>query len=252
MKKTLLLLVIGICFTTDLISQSRETPKETIEIGEFESWVKGDAVLGWDFHNEKWKSRNGYLRVGKEAGFIDINEKYNRPIQESKSRTDQNFDEIGILNIIYEGNNYVGLGIEKQSGRYKYPAIKEDWIYQNVYYIFVFKKEEINKLNKLDGTIELQPIVGVIGNGLEREKKYQSCYGDIKYCMPLGDSKNPCTQYKFVIKKTTDNDSPVIRFLIPQKARDYGKPNAVDFPNHYFEVSLEKFNDLLALINPKL
>lgn len=251
MRKALLVLVIGMCLITNLFSQSRETPKETLEIGDFKSWIKGDDVLGWDFHNEKWNSRKGYLRVGNGAGFIDINEKYEKPIGESKSRTDQNFDEIGVLNIVYEGNNYIGLGIEKQSGRYRYPAIKEDWIYENVYYIFVFSKEEIDKLNTIDGTIELKTTVGAIGKSLEKEKKYQSCYGDIKYCMPLVDDKYPCTQYKLVIKKTTDDDNDVIRFLIPQKVRDYGKPNLVDFTNHYFEVSLDKFNELLDMINSK-
>ncbi|MBK5192479.1 MAG: hypothetical protein JJE07_04580 [Flavobacteriaceae bacterium] len=249
MRKALLVLVIGMCLTTNLHSQSRETPQETLEIGEFTSWVKGDDVSGWDFHNEKWKSRKGYLRVGDDAAFIDINEKYDKPIGESKSRTDQNFDEIGVLSMVYEGNNYIGLGIEKQSGRYRYPAIKEDWIYDNVYYVFVFSKEEINKLNTIDGTIELKPTVGAIGKRLEKEKKYQSCSGDIKYCMPLVDGELTCTQYKLVINKTTDGDNDVIRFLIPQKVRDYGKPNFVDFPNHYFEVSLVKFNELLELIN---
>ena len=251
MRKALLVLVIGMCLITNLFSQSRETPKETLEIGDFKSWVKGDDVLGWDFHNEKWKSRKGYLRVGDDAVFIDINEKYDQPIGESKSRTDQNFNEIGILSIVYEGNNYIGLGIEKQSGRYSYPAIKEDWIYENVYYIFVFSKEEIEKLNTIDGTIELKTTVGAIGKILEKEKKYQSCYGDIKFCMPLVNDKHPCTQYKLVIKKTTDGDNEVIRFLIPQKVRNYGKPNFVDFPNHYFEVSLDKFNELLEMINSK-
>jgi hypothetical protein len=251
MKKVLLVLVIEICLVSNIFSQSRETPKETLEIGDFKSWVKGDDVLGWDFHNGKWESRKGYLRVGDGAGFIDINEKYDQPIEESKSRTDQNFNEIGVLSINYEGNNYIGLGIEKQSGRYRYPAIKEDWIYQNVYYIFAFSKEEIDKLYTIDGTIELNTTVGAIGKSLEKEKKYKSCYEDIKYCMPLVDEKNSCTQYKLVIKKTTDDDNDVIRFLIPQRVRDYGKSNSVEFTNHYFEVSLDKFNELLVMINSK-
>jgi len=226
-------------------SQSRVNPKKSLEIGEFKVWVKSSEVLGWDFNNEEWKSRKGYLRVGDDVGFLDINEKYNLPIDEIKSRTNQNFNEIGVLSVNFEENNYIGVGVEKIGGRYQYPSIREDWYYYNNYYIFVFDKDELEKLNSFDGVIELTPILGAYGDSLKRDTKFQSCYENVKYLLENGSYY----QWKFILKKTTNGENDVVRFLLPQKIKSYGKSNLLDFENHYFEVSLDKFNDLLITIN---
>ena len=126
MKKLLLLLTLLIGFSS--YSQSRTNPKKDLSIGEFQSWVIGDDVSGWDFDKgEEWKERKGYLRVGGSVGFIDINEKYNSTTTETKSRTPQNFNEWGVIKVTYKGEEYVGFGIETVGGRHEYPSIREDW-----------------------------------------------------------------------------------------------------------------------------
>jgi len=60
-----LILLFSILIGLSSYSQSRISPKKDLIIGEFESWVNGDNLSGWDFDKgEEWKERKGYLRVG--------------------------------------------------------------------------------------------------------------------------------------------------------------------------------------------
>ena len=170
MKKLLFILTILIGYSS--YSQSRVSSKKVLIIGEFQSWVIGDDVSGWDFDKEEWKERKGYLRVGKDVGYIDINEKYNSTNTESKSRTPQNFNEWGVIKVTYKGEEYVGFGIETVGGRYKYPSIKEDWYTFINYNVYLFEKEELLKLETLDGILDMKVLMGTYGNSLNRDKKY--------------------------------------------------------------------------------
>ncbi len=239
MKKVILLLFLSICL--NIYSQSRVNPKKNLTIGEFNSWVRGVEVLGWDF-NDVWKSREGYLRVGDDVSLIDIYEKYGSDIRDSKSRTEQNFNEIGVMKILFNDKQYIGIGVEKIEGRYEYPTIREDWYHFISYYIFVFEIDELLKLSDIQGNLELEPILGSYGDPIKKDQKFQSCYGNVKYSLENGSYQ----KWKMVVKKTNDGKNEVFRFLLPQKVRSSGTTNFIDFEKHYFEVSLEKFNDLLS------
>jgi hypothetical protein len=241
MKKLSLLLLFA--FTLSSYSQSRTNPKKDLIIGEFQSWVKGDDLSGWDFDKEEWKERKGYLRVGKDVDYIDINEKYNSTNTESKSRTLQNLNEWGVIKVTYKGKEYVGFGIETVGGRYKYPSIREDWYTYINYNVYLFEKEELLKLETLDGILDLKVLIGTYGDSLNKEKKYKSCYNNLKFLLEKGDRDNEI----FKFKKTESDGVNVVRFLTSQKISKYGyKP--IDFENHYFEVNMEKFNELLSII----
>ena len=228
-------------------SQSRVNAVKQLTIGEFQSWVIGDNVSGWDFDKgEEWKERKGYLRVGGNQAFIDIYEKYEvkRYKDEIKSRTPQNFNEIGIIQITFKGEKYIGFGIEKVDGRYKYPSIMEDWYTEIDYHIYVFENNELSKLEDgFAGVSDLKVFKGTYGDGLNRDKKYQSCYDNLKFLFENEDRDNEIFKFKI----TESDGLEVVRFLLPQKISQYGaKP--IDFENHYFEISMEKFNELLSLI----
>ena len=59
-----------------------------------------------------------------------------------------------------------------------------------------------------------------------------------------GDTDNETLK----IKKTDSDSEKVVRFLLPQEIKKYGDTKLIDFENHYFEVNVEKFNELLLLI----
>ena len=244
MKKLSVLLILFMGLS--VYSQSRTSSKKDLIIGEFQSWVIGDDVSGWDFDKEEWKERMGYLRVGNKLTTIDIYEKDNGVKifkEELKSYTPQNFNEWGVIKVTYKGEEYVGFGIETVRGRYKYPSIKEDWYTFINYNVYLFEKEELLKLETLDGILDLKVLMGTYGDSLNRDKKYQSCYDNLKFLFEKGDKDNEI----FKFKKTESDGVNVVRFLTSQKISKYGdKP--IDFENHYFEVNMEKFNELLSLI----
>lgn len=246
MKNLIIYLVLVLMFNNiNGYSQSRENSEKVLKIGEFKSWVKGDDISGWDFDKgEEWKERKGYLRVGEKLNSIDISEKYNN-LKDSKSKSKQNFNEIGILEIEYKGEKYVGFGIEKSEGQYEYPTIYENWYTYKTYYVYLFKGDELLKLKNLNGELNLKVYVETYGDPLHRDKEYKSCYDNLKYL--LEKDKNSNQFFKF--KKTESDGKEVVRFLIPQRVKTYGTTEFIDFENHYFEVNLEVFNNLIKTLN---
>ena len=176
MKKVILTIVAAL-FCSICFSQSRTNPKKDLIIGEFQSWVKGDDVSGWDFDKgEEWKERKGYLRVGDKSTFLDIYEKSGvskRNIERIKSYTQQNFNEIGVIRVTYKGEEYVGFGIEKVTGWYRYPSIQRDWYTEIYYYVYLFKNDELSKLEDLDGIADLDIFIGSYGDIYDKGRRYQ-------------------------------------------------------------------------------
>ena len=246
MKIKNLAIILSLLVGFSSYSQSRTNPKKELFIGEFQSWVTGDNVSGWDFDKgEEWKERKGYLRVGSDVSSIDIYEKGKDRIKSNidkiKSNTPQNFNEWGVIKVTYKGKEYVGFGIEIVGGRYEYPSIYENWYTFIDYNVYLFEKEELLKLETLDGLVDLKVFIGTYGNSLNKEKKYKSCYDNLKFLFENKDTDNEI----FKFKKTESEGLKVVRFLTSQKIEIY-KP--IDFENHYFEVNMEKFNELLSLI----
>ena len=241
-----LILTFVIFFSLFSYSQSRVNPKKDLMIGEFKLWALGDDISGWDLDKgEEWKERKGYLRVGKSVDFIDINEKYQLKgyITESKSRTPQNFNEIGVISVNYKDKKYIGLALEKVEGTYRYPSIKEDYYTFESHYVYLFEEDELRKLENLNGELELKVFLGTYGDRFLSEKKYQSCYENLKFLFEAGRNLE---DEIFKLKRTESEGEEVVRFLTPQTISRYGK--LIDFDNHYFEVSLDKFNELISLL----
>lgn len=226
-------------------SQDRINPTPDLIIGEFKSWVNGDNVSGWDFDNgEVWKERKGYLRIGSDVAYIDIDEKYNSKLDEPRSRTSQNFNEIGVIQVEYKGEKYNGLGIEEVGGSYRYPTIKEDWETYIYYRILLFKSEDLLKLDNLEDSMDLRVFIRSNCDRFEIDKKYESCYASLKSHLESERLGNNAHVIK--LKKTKSGDKEVIRFLLPQYMSKYSK--LIDFENHYFEVPINEFNNLLSLL----
>ena len=236
MKKLLLLSLLSITFVK---SQSRVNPDKELKIGDIEFWLKSGEVSGWDFDKgEEWKERDGYLRVGY-TGILDICEKYNESVSICKSHTDQNFNEIGVVSVWYNDVEYVGLAVEKTLGRYKYPALKMDWYTYKLYNIYLFESFELEKLKDLNGEVDLQVFIGAYST-----ESYQGCYDDLRYIFKNGDSDVEFLKFK----NTSDGDKEVVRFLLTQKTNSYTDSELINFDEHYFEVTKDKFKSLTSKI----
>ena len=61
-------------------------------------------------------------------------------------------------------------------GRYEYPSIREDWYTYISYNVYLFEKEELLKLETLDGILDLKVLMGTYGGSLNKEKKIPAEY----------------------------------------------------------------------------
>ena len=72
------------------------------------------------------------------------------------SKEKQNFIKIQTKTVTHLDSTYYILLVHKWAGRYKYPAIKEDWYSYKRIAGYIFNRAEYNKLINLDSAAELQ------------------------------------------------------------------------------------------------
>ena len=72
------------------------------------------------------------------------------------SQTSQNFLKMLTRTVTFKGTTYYVIIIDKWSGQYEYPAIKEDWYEFKETSGYIYTKEEYQKLFSFESLIELK------------------------------------------------------------------------------------------------
>lgn len=251
-------IILGVILLLSVLSfgQDRVEPAKKLYTSSFMPWLT--AVNGYDYDEsaEKWINRKNYCIDLEGDDFVKLCEKY-KQITEAKSRTKQNFSEIGVMKIKYDSINYIGICFKRIEGRYRYPAIHEDWYTETTHNIVVYTMDEIEKLKSLDSIVTLKSFLNVQGYNevYGSVPSYKDCYKNLNFCFKedyIGKKKDyEYTEMK--IKVTMSNNKKVVRFLLPQSLKPednilakYNK--TIDFEKHYFEISIEEFNKLLTII----
>lgn len=72
------------------------------------------------------------------------------------SRISQNFQKVQTKTITYTGTTYYVLIVDKWSGRYEYPYIREDWYTFKQTIGYIYTKEEYQKLLNIESLVELK------------------------------------------------------------------------------------------------
>lgn len=245
-KKSLILMLFISLLS---FSQDRVNSIPDLDIGEFNLWIKGESFKGYNYDNKtkNWTERIGYLKLGEKETFIEINEKYDL-IEEAKSMTSQNVIQLGLIPIKYLNESFVGLALEKFTGRYRYPAIKEDWIIKRSYYVYIFEFEEFEKIfNLRESTSILKSVFGTYGDPVQSDLKFQSTFENLLFLFER--SKFYEKDQIFKIEKTISNNSEVFRFLIPDKRSTV---NSYNFEENYFEIPFENLNELKTIYENKI
>lgn len=246
----LILFISTLFISTFSYSQDRVNPEKKLAMSNFFVWQK--IINGYDFDagKDKWVNRKNYLDYEGDS-IIKLCEDY-KQFKEAKSRTEQNFIEIGVIKVKYENLDYIGIAFTKFTGEYKYPSIHEDWQISTENHIYLYPLSKINKLNDFDGEEVRLPtylrIVGYSGN-------FKDCYDDLNYVLKNKESyeKEDSNYSEMYFTKAKSNGKNVVRFLLPQSLYPitsslYQYKKRIDFEKHYFEVSIEEFNKLLQLI----
>lgn len=105
--------------------QDRVEPTKKLFTSNFIPQLTTVNAFDYDERSEKWVNRKNYCIDAEGDDIVKICEKY-KQFTEAKSRTKQNFSEIGVMKIKYEGVDYIGLCFKRIEGQYRYPTIHEE------------------------------------------------------------------------------------------------------------------------------
>jgi hypothetical protein len=156
----------------------------------------------------------------------------------------QNFNWVQFATIENKGIKYYVLLFEKTSGRYKYPAIKEDWIPETQTHFFVLTVEQYNELKaKLDlnngENITLKTMIhGFITDRYEK-------LNDANLLIGIRNSINmPYKECCFNFNAQKVDNQNVVRFLLPEDCANFKMYN-LNIDTKYFEVNENEFKKIL-------
>ena len=167
------------------------------------------------------------------------------------SETTQNFRGIHTKTLKFNNVTYYVLVIEKWSGRYEYPSIKQDWYTFKETIGYLFTETEFIKLRTylgnphIEGEIELRTKI-TVKMGSKYEKYDETVFLDLIQTKLSTDTReiNNLPEYIFPIIRTKER---LIRFYLPEyyfsgNSKVYGKHS---FEKSYFETNHENFNKIL-------
>jgi len=159
------------------------------------------------------------------------------------SETDQNFISLQTKTFIYKGEKYFALVINKYSGRYKYPAIKEDWMPYKQTNVFVFSSNEYSKLYNLTKNTLLETTYADYGTSDKFESDDTVLFNIISRLENksiVDKIESDDLTYKFYVKLS---DPTTVKFLLPIPR--FSSYKISEITDKYFETSLENFNKFI-------
>ncbi len=198
------------------------------------------TAVGWSYNSTlgEWIDYNNVIDSDKS-----FKDKF-KSLQGSymMSYKTQNFISIQTKTVVYKGIKYYVLCVEKWNGDYKYPNIKEDWRVFKTMFGYIFTEKEYNKLNKIDGIVDLKTQY-MVSMGSYYENYDESVFLDRIQTNLSSEKSTYQPIYTFPIKKNENGD---IRFYVPNSfSTSKYSFNKVDFSKEYFETSFDNFSKLI-------
>lgn len=193
------------------------------------------SAVGWSYNTTlgEWVDYNNV---------IEHNKSYTQGSYMMSHRT-QNFISIQTKTLVFKDIKYYVILVEKWNGSYKYPNIREDWRKYKTMYGYIFTETEYNKLNNIEGGINLETQY-MVSMGSYYEKYDEIVFLD-KIQTNLSSEKSKYSRtYTFPIKKTETGD---IRFYVPNyfSTSSYASYDKVDFEKKYFETTFDNFSKFI-------
>jgi hypothetical protein len=150
----------------------------------------------------------------------------------------QNFQKVQTRTVTYKGILYYVLIIDKWSGKYEYPSIKQDWysFHQTIGYIYT--ADTYLKLLNIDSLVELKTKY-LVSMGSKYEKYNEIEFLDLIQTELSKDKSNYSAEYTFPVMKSEEGN---IRFYLPENFASYSR---YDFEKKYFESDLESFKKII-------
>ncbi|MDH5380880.1 MAG: hypothetical protein OEW75_08510 [Cyclobacteriaceae bacterium] len=154
------------------------------------------------------------------------------------SRISQNFQKVQTKTVTYKGTTYYVLIVDKWSGRYEYPSIKEDWYTFKQTNGYIYIKEEYQKLLTIESLVEIKTQY-MVSMGSKYKKYDEIEFLDLIQTELSTEKSKYSTEYTFPVMKSKEG---AIRFYLPDSFSTYSK---YDFDKKYFETDFESFTKII-------
>jgi hypothetical protein len=203
--------------------------------------------VGWAYNDEHKKWCGYYNAI---SGWFRNNNKVPRKMSPEDMAVYDNIISLQFKKVKFEGDYYYLLCVSFYKGKYRYPAIEEDWYCKKMVNLYVFTEDEYNKLKNIEDnftticSINYTSYGGGIGFGFY--ETFASAMAN------LFESKTKLLSnhytYKFHVKKENDK---TIRFHnltnndIDHSTDIRGSANKPNFNFHYYEIKSVTFKQLL-------
>lgn len=154
------------------------------------------------------------------------------------SHISQNFQEVQTRTVTFKGTTYYVLVVDKWSGRYEYPSIRQDWYEFKQTIGYIYTKEMYQKLLNIESLIQLKTQY-MVSMGSKYEKFNETVFLDLIQTELSKEKSKYSPEYTFPIMKSKEGN---IRFYLPENFASYSK---YDFEKKYFETDFESFTKII-------
>jgi hypothetical protein len=154
------------------------------------------------------------------------------------SHTSQNFQKVQTRTITYKGTTYFVLIVNKWSGRYEYPSIREDWYEFKETIGYIYTKDEYQKIFNIEKLVELKTKY-MVSIGSKYENYDETKFLDLIQTELSKEQSKFSSEYTFPIMKSKEGS---IRFYLPECFSTYSK---YEFEKKYFETDFESFTKIV-------
>lgn len=186
------------------------------------------------------------------SGIRDYKDKYKSLQGEwMMSKISQNFLKVQTKTVTYKGTKYYVLVVDKWSGRYKYPAIQEDWYTFNQTIGYIYTEQEYQKLQNIEGLKELKTQY-MVTIETRYEKYDETTFLDLIQTVLSKEKSKDSREYTFPVMKSKEG---AIRFYLPEYFSTWSKYDfepeyfstwsKYDFEKEYFETEFDSFSSII-------
>lgn len=155
------------------------------------------------------------------------------------SKASQNFIKMQIRTIIFNGETYYVLIIDKWNGGYEYPALQMDWYAYKQTIGYIYTEEEFIKLLNIDRLVEVKTGY-LVCMGSKHQKYNEKKFLDLIQT-ELTTARSPYFKYEYIFPVMKSKEG-AIRFCLPYMLSKYSNGY---FETEYFETDLIDFSNLL-------
>lgn len=191
-------------------SESSETLKEAT------GWAYNKTLGEWVDYTNLINASPAYKTKSKSlVGYI-------------RSQTPQNFSNLQFHRLVVNNNIYYVLVINRLSGRYRYPAIREDWIVSKETVAFIIDEDSYESIFNETGIVEIRGRVFSTTSGVGDEF--------LAGIFNTVTGADYTSRIEWVFQKLVTEDGSKVRFRLPESSLV-----RKNFEENYFETSKEEF-----------